>query len=184
MALRAHGRSRSVYPPPPPLRRPTDERGLGWGGRHRRPAREHVQRWCGRGRTVGRAGVDVGRHGFYACPGSQGSAIKRASSLPFLSHSSPFHSTPSILTLFPFEQNGLPDAAVEWLFSNPTDPGEDATPSTTSAAASPSEGTGASGEPSWGGSADLPAKYRLKAFINHKGPSVHSGYVSLPFPSC
>ncbi len=29
------------------------------------------------------------------------------------------------------------------------------------------------------GSATLPAKYRLKSFISHKGPSVHSGhYVS------
>ena len=27
-----------------------------------------------------------------------------------------------------------------------------------------------------GGSATLPAKYRLKAFISHKGPSVHSGH--------
>jgi ubiquitin carboxyl-terminal hydrolase 5/13 len=27
-----------------------------------------------------------------------------------------------------------------------------------------------------GGSAVLPANYRLKAFISHKGPSVHSGH--------
>ena len=27
-----------------------------------------------------------------------------------------------------------------------------------------------------GGSFDLPATYRLKAFISHKGPSVHSGH--------
>ena len=27
-----------------------------------------------------------------------------------------------------------------------------------------------------GGSAALPARYRLKAFISHKGPSVHSGH--------
>ena len=27
-----------------------------------------------------------------------------------------------------------------------------------------------------GGSAELPARYRLKAFISHKGPSVHSGH--------
>lgn len=27
-----------------------------------------------------------------------------------------------------------------------------------------------------GGSAALPAKYRLRAFISHKGPSVHSGH--------
>ena len=27
-----------------------------------------------------------------------------------------------------------------------------------------------------GGSSNLPATYRLKAFISHKGPSVHSGH--------
>lgn len=27
-----------------------------------------------------------------------------------------------------------------------------------------------------GGSAALPANYRLKAFVSHKGPSVHSGH--------
>ena len=27
-----------------------------------------------------------------------------------------------------------------------------------------------------GGSSKLPANYRLKAFISHKGPSVHSGH--------
>ena len=27
-----------------------------------------------------------------------------------------------------------------------------------------------------GGSAALPARYRLKAFVSHKGPSVHSGH--------
>lgn len=27
-----------------------------------------------------------------------------------------------------------------------------------------------------GGSSNLPANYRLKAFISHKGPSVHSGH--------
>jgi ubiquitin carboxyl-terminal hydrolase 5/13 len=27
-----------------------------------------------------------------------------------------------------------------------------------------------------GGSRDLPASYRLKAFVSHKGPSVHSGH--------
>jgi ubiquitin carboxyl-terminal hydrolase 5/13 len=30
--------------------------------------------------------------------------------------------------------------------------------------------------PNVGGSALLPADYRLKAFISHKGPSVHSGH--------
>lgn len=49
------------------------------------------------------------------------------------------------------------------MFSNPGDPGEDAAPA-------------GSAEPSIGGSSSLPAKYRLKAFISHKGPSVHSGH--------
>ncbi|KZT68491.1 ubiquitinyl hydrolase [Daedalea quercina L-15889] len=64
------------------------------------------------------------------------------------------------------ETGGDAERAVEWLFSHPDDNGED-TPSTTAEApkaASP------------GGSAELPAKYRLKAFISHKGPSVHSGH--------
>ena len=30
--------------------------------------------------------------------------------------------------------------------------------------------------PAVGGSAALPARYRLKAFVSHKGPSVHSGH--------
>jgi ubiquitin carboxyl-terminal hydrolase 5/13 len=57
------------------------------------------------------------------------------------------------------------EQAVGWLFENPNDPGEQ--PSSASAAATP--------EPI-GGSARLPANYRLKAFISHKGPSVHSGH--------
>ena len=31
-------------------------------------------------------------------------------------------------------------------------------------------------EPGVAGSRDLPALYRLKAFVSHKGPSVHSGH--------
>ena len=42
-------------------------------------------------------------------------------------------------------------------------------------------------KPATGGSARLPARYRLKAFISHKGPSVHSGHyvahVLLPRPA-
>lgn len=33
-----------------------------------------------------------------------------------------------------------------------------------------------SAAPAIGGTATLPAKYVLKAFISHKGPSVHSGH--------
>ena len=62
------------------------------------------------------------------------------------------------------------ERAIEWLFSNPTDPGEDAA----AAASVPTSSTAITP-----GSARLPAQYRLKAFISHKGPSVHSGhYVS------
>lgn len=60
------------------------------------------------------------------------------------------------------------ERAVEWLFSHPDDMGEvenDASPS-----APPTS------KPDPGGSSELPARYRLKAFISHKGPSVHSGH--------
>ena len=56
---------------------------------------------------------------------------------------------------------------MEWLFNHPDDSGEDAAPS--SSAAPPQQS-------SPGGSTTLPARYRLKAFISHKGPSVHSGH--------
>jgi ubiquitin carboxyl-terminal hydrolase 5/13 len=55
------------------------------------------------------------------------------------------------------------ERAVEWLFNHPDDMGEDT--AQTSAPA-----------PSVPGSTDLPARYQLKAFISHKGPSVHSGH--------
>ena len=60
-------------------------------------------------------------------------------------------------------QDGNPERAVEWLFSHPDDTGE------TVASAAPAQS-----HP--GGDASLPARYRLKAFISHKGPSVHSGH--------
>ncbi|KAI0757733.1 ubiquitin carboxyl-terminal hydrolase 14 [Daedaleopsis nitida] len=59
------------------------------------------------------------------------------------------------------------ERAVEWLFSHPDDTGEDAPSS------SASEPNATSGHR---GSSELPARYRLKAFISHKGPSVHSGH--------
>ncbi|EIW65364.1 ubiquitinyl hydrolase [Trametes versicolor FP-101664 SS1] len=68
------------------------------------------------------------------------------------------------------ETGGNAERAVEWLFSHPDDTGEDAP--TGSAAAGQSQQ--AQGGP--GGSSGLPARYRLKAFISHKGPSVHSGH--------
>lgn len=65
------------------------------------------------------------------------------------------------------ETGGDAERAIEWLFSHPDDMGEDAAASSTSTA-TPSK--------TLGGSAELPAEYRLKAFISHKGPSVHSGH--------
>ncbi len=52
------------------------------------------------------------------------------------------------------------------MFNHPDDSGED---SSAPAAAQPSE-------PVIGGSKTVPAIYKLKAFISHKGPSVHSGH--------
>lgn len=64
-------------------------------------------------------------------------------------------------------QNGDPERAIEWLFSHPDDTGEEeeraGAPGNSSAAALP-------------GSCALPARYRLKAFVSHKGTSVHSGH--------
>ncbi|KAI0716151.1 ubiquitinyl hydrolase [Cerioporus squamosus] len=65
------------------------------------------------------------------------------------------------------ETGGNAERAVEWLFSHPDDTGEDA-PSTSTAEQKASSAIG--------GSSALPARYRLKAFISHKGPSVHSGH--------
>ncbi|KZT00902.1 ubiquitin carboxyl-terminal hydrolase 14 [Laetiporus sulphureus 93-53] len=60
------------------------------------------------------------------------------------------------------------ERAVEWLFSHPDDTGEDAPAGGREASKSKSSTVG--------GSTELPARYRLKAFISHKGPSVHSGH--------
>ncbi|TEB19535.1 ubiquitin carboxyl-terminal hydrolase 14 [Coprinellus micaceus] len=57
--------------------------------------------------------------------------------------------------------------AVEWLFSHPDDTGEDAAPASGSTPAALA---------ALPGTKDVPVKYRLKAFISHKGPSVHSGH--------
>lgn len=57
------------------------------------------------------------------------------------------------------------ERAVEWLFSHPDDLGDADAPST-----APSTQTNP------GGSSNLPAQYKLKAFISHKGLSVHSGH--------
>jgi ubiquitin carboxyl-terminal hydrolase 5/13 len=59
------------------------------------------------------------------------------------------------------------ERAVEWIFSHPDDTGEDV-----EMAAPPSSDQ----QTGYGGSTTLPAQYRLKAFVSHKGPSVHSGH--------
>jgi ubiquitin carboxyl-terminal hydrolase 5/13 len=56
------------------------------------------------------------------------------------------------------------------LFNHPDDTGEDAPSASSTDAASSTTA------PALAGSKDLPARYRLKAFISHKGPSVHSGH--------
>lgn len=63
-----------------------------------------------------------------------------------------------------YSKNGDPDQAAEWLFAHPDDEGT--MPATS---ASPPDN-------SIGGNDNLPASYRLRAFISHKGPSVHSGH--------
>ncbi|TFK26041.1 ubiquitin carboxyl-terminal hydrolase 14 [Coprinopsis marcescibilis] len=68
------------------------------------------------------------------------------------------------------ETDGNAERAVEWLFNHPDDMGDELASSTASA----SSATPAT--PSLPGSTTVPAKYKLKAFISHKGPSVHSGH--------
>lgn len=65
-------------------------------------------------------------------------------------------------------QGGNPERAIEWLFSHPDDDGS----SSSAAVASDS----AAQEKKVVGNPSLPAKYRLRAFVSHKGPSVHSGH--------
>ncbi|ESK93387.1 ubiquitin carboxyl-terminal hydrolase 14 [Moniliophthora roreri MCA 2997] len=66
------------------------------------------------------------------------------------------------------ETSGNVERAVEWLFSHP-DTGEDSQPASGS---SDTENK----EVKLAGTKDVPVSYRLKAFISHKGPSVHSGH--------
>lgn len=58
-----------------------------------------------------------------------------------------------------------PEVAVAWLFENPDDPGEDADAPDTASAPGPSSGDSSA----IGDSSTLPARYRIKAFISHKG---------------
>ena len=66
------------------------------------------------------------------------------------------------------QTGGSIEGAIEWLFSHPEDQGEE------EGAEVPAETS--SGEPKRRGSKTLPAQYRLKAFISHKGSSVHTGH--------
>jgi len=66
-------------------------------------------------------------------------------------------------------KGGDTERAVEWVFNHPDDTGEDVPMGDVSE-------TTASKAKDLPGIRTLPAKYRLKAFISHKGPSVHSGH--------
>ncbi|KLO19657.1 ubiquitinyl hydrolase [Schizopora paradoxa] len=68
------------------------------------------------------------------------------------------------------ETGGDTERAVDWLFNHPDDMGDTDAPSTSA----PTEPKPTS--TTTAGSSKLPAKYKLKAFISHKGPSVHSGH--------
>lgn len=66
-----------------------------------------------------------------------------------------------------------PELAVAWLFENPDEAGDDiANPASTAEVA----GETSEGSTVIPGSSDLPARYAVKSFISHKGPSVHSGH--------
>jgi len=62
------------------------------------------------------------------------------------------------------ETSGNVERAVDWLFSHPDDMGDEPSEPTVAPAKAPP------------GLTSLPARYQLKAFISHKGPSVHSGH--------
>ncbi|KAJ7074130.1 hypothetical protein C8F01DRAFT_1099340 [Mycena amicta] len=66
------------------------------------------------------------------------------------------------------ETSGNTERAVEWLFNHPDDMGLDDAPAASSSAASEAA--------TIPGTKIVPVQYRLKAFISHKGPSVHSGH--------
>jgi len=65
-----------------------------------------------------------------------------------------------------FMQGGSAEAAIDWLFSHPDDQGDDGT---AAASSSDAVGTTSSATDKARGSKDLPAQYKLKAFISHKG---------------
>ncbi len=69
------------------------------------------------------------------------------------------------------KQNGDEERAVKWLFSHPDNMGEDEPlPASSSGADSAVAGAAAAAV------TQLVARYRLRAFVSHKGPSMHSGH--------
>jgi len=66
-------------------------------------------------------------------------------------------------------KGGDTERAVEWVFNHPDDTGEDVP------MIDVSEGSSHKAK-DLPGTKTFSAKYRLKAFISHKGPSVHSGH--------
>jgi len=67
-------------------------------------------------------------------------------------------------------QRGDLERAIEWVFSHPDDTGEEDEGAAGAAEASGKKKAALPGSPA------LPARYRLKAFVSHKGTSVHSGH--------
>jgi ubiquitin carboxyl-terminal hydrolase 5/13 len=67
------------------------------------------------------------------------------------------------------QTGGSIEGALEWLFSHPDDQGEEE-------GAVVAESAETSSGRKERGSKTLPAQYRLKAFISHKGSSVHTGH--------
>ncbi|ODQ68420.1 ubiquitin carboxyl-terminal hydrolase 14 [Nadsonia fulvescens var. elongata DSM 6958] len=65
-----------------------------------------------------------------------------------------------------YQCNNAADAAVEWLFSHPDDAGMDSIP----------ENEPSKNDDTPAGDSSLPANYRLKSIICHKGGSIHVGH--------
>ena len=126
--------------------------------RYRRANRDPAERWrwwWRWSRTECGASGHVGRDGLFACASAQGAVRDGACAR------CPGHQTTYSLT---HSQSGDVERAVEWLFSHPDDTGEDNAP----LPAVESSSTAVQQR--------VPVRYRLRAFVSHKGPSVHSGH--------
>ncbi|KAF5371409.1 hypothetical protein D9615_009657 [Tricholomella constricta] len=71
------------------------------------------------------------------------------------------------------ETGGSAERAVEWLFNHPDDMGEEEEDVASAPAPAPAP---TAAQAVVQGSTEVPARYKLKAFVSHKGPSVHSGH--------